>query len=127
MIEITSTFYAWAWGVLIVMALINCAMIFYAVYTKLEALESHFDEWLDLITDWRSSGGSFHWRSLRMAEVSRLITSKSIHRQEPLLIDAVQRLPKGLKFWATRPFHVGYFVFGGTTVLWHYGKYRGFL
>ncbi|WP_426206465.1 hypothetical protein [Pseudomonas sp. TWP3-1] len=125
--EITSTLFAWGCGALILLALINCAMIFYAVYTKLDALENHFDEWLHLTMYSRSSGGSFHWRSLRMAEVSRLITSKSIQRQEPLLIDAVQRLPKGLKFWATRPFHVGYFVFGGTTVLWHYGKYRGFL
>ncbi|WP_426236418.1 hypothetical protein [Pseudomonas sp. TWP3-2] len=125
--EITSTVFAWGCGALILLAIINCAMILYAVYTKLDALENHFDEWLHLTTDWRSSGGSFNWRALRMAEVSRLITSKSIQRQEPLLIDAVQRLPKGLKFWATRPFHVGYFVFGGSTVLWHYGKYRGFL
>ncbi|MCX4216293.1 MULTISPECIES: hypothetical protein [unclassified Pseudomonas] len=127
MIEVNSTVYALAWGVLILLAVINCAMIFYAVYTKLEALENHFDEWLYLTTDWRSSGGSFHWRSRRMAEVSRLITSKSIQRQEPLLIDAVQQLPRGLRFWATCPFHVGYFVCGGTSLLWLYGKYRGFL
>ncbi|WP_085710161.1 MULTISPECIES: hypothetical protein [unclassified Pseudomonas] len=127
MIEVTSTVYALAWGVLILLAVINCAMIFYAVYTKLEALENHFDEWLYLSTDWRSSGGSFHWRTLRMTEVSRLITSKSIQRQAPLLIDAVERLPRGLRFWATCPFHVGYFVCGGTTLLWLYGKYRGFL
>lgn len=125
--EITQSAFAWAFGALILLGIINCAMIFYAVYTKLDALENHFDEWLYLTTDWRSSGGSFHWRTLRMTEVSRLITSKSIQRQEPLLIDAVERLPRGLRFWATRPFHVGYFVCGGTAVLWHYGKYRGFL
>ncbi|PYC22232.1 hypothetical protein DMX02_09985 [Pseudomonas jessenii] len=127
MIEVDGTVYAWAWGALILLGVINCAMIFYAVYTKLDALEKHFAEWLYLSMDCGSSGGSFHWRAHRMAAVSRLITSKSIQRQEPLLIDAVQRLPRGLRFWATSPFHVGYFVCGATWVLWLYGKYRGLL
>jgi len=125
--EITGTVFAWACGAQIVMGVINCAMIFYAVYTKLDALEKHFDEWLYLSMDCGSSGGSFYSRTHRMAAVSRLITSKSIQRQEPLLIDAVQRLPRGLRFWATSPFHVGYFVWGGSWVVWLYGKYRGFL
>jgi hypothetical protein len=125
--EITSTVFALACGAQIMMGVINCAMIFYAVYTKLDALEKHFDEWLYLSMDCGSSGGSFYSRTQRMTAVSRLITSKSIQRQEPLLIDAVQRLPRGLRFWATSPFHVGYFVCGGTSLLWLYGKYRGFL
>lgn len=125
--EITSTVFAWACGAQIVMGVINCAMIFYAVYTKLDALEKHFDEWLYLSMDCGSSGGSFYSRTQRMTAVSRLITSKSIQRQEPLLIDAVQRLPRGLRFSATSPFHVGYFVWGGSWVVWLYGKYRGFL
>jgi hypothetical protein len=125
--EITSTVFAWACGAQIMMGVINCAMIFYAVYTKLDALEKHFDEWLYLSMDCGSSGGSFYSRTQRMAAVSRLITSKSIQRQEPLLIDAVQCLPRGLRFWATSPFHVGYFVWGGSWVVWLYGKYRGFL
>jgi hypothetical protein len=125
--EITSTVFALACGVQIMMGVINCAMIFYAVYTKLDALEKHFDEWLYLSMDCGSSGGSFYSRTQRMAAVSRLITSKSVQRQEPLLIDAVQRLPRGLRFWATSPFHVGYFVWGGSCVVWLYGKYRGFL
>ena len=125
--EITSTVFAWACGAQIMMGVINCAMIFYAVYTKLDALEKHFDEWLYLSMDCGSSGGSFYSRTQRMAAVSRLITSKSVQRQEPLLIEAVQRLPRGLRFWATSPFHVGYFVCGASWVLWLYGKYRGFL
>lgn len=125
--EITSTVFAWACGAQIMMGVINCAMIFYAVYTKLDALEKHFAEWLYLSMDCGSSGGSFYSRTQRMTAVSRLITSKSIQRQEPLLIDAVQRLPRGLRFWATSPFHVGYFVWGGSWVVWLYGKYRGFL
>lgn len=127
MIDVDGTVYAWAWGALILLGVINCAMIFYAVYTKLDALEKHFDEWLYLSMDCGSSGGSFYSRTQRMTAVSRLISSKSIQRQEPLLIDAVERLPRGLKFWATSPFHVGYFVCGGTSLLWLYGKYRGFL
>jgi len=125
--EITSTVFAWACGVQILMGVINCAMIFYAVYTKLDALEKHFAEWLYLSMDCGSSGGSFYSRTQRMTAVSRLITSKSIQRQEPLLIETVQRLSRGLRFWATSPFHVGYFVCGGTSLLWLYGKYRGFL
>jgi hypothetical protein len=125
--EITSTVFAWACGAQIVMGVINCAMIFYAVYTKLDALEKHFDEWLYLSMDCGSSGGSFYSRTQRMAAVSRLITSKSIQRQEPLLIDAVQCLPRGLRFWATSPFHVGYFVCGASWVVWLFGKYSGFL
>lgn len=125
--EITSTVFAWACGAQIMMGVINCAMIFYAVYTKLDALEKHFDEWLYLSIYCGSSGGSFYSRTQRMTAVSRLITSKSIQRQEPLLIDAVQRLPRGLRFWATSPFHVGYFVCGASWAVWLYGKYRGFL
>ncbi|MBY8934373.1 MULTISPECIES: hypothetical protein [Pseudomonas] len=125
--EITSTVFAWACGAQIMMGVINCAMIFYAVYTKLDALEKHFDEWLYLSIYCGSSGGSFYSRTQRMTAVSRLITSKSIQRQEPLLIDAVQRLPRGLRFWATSPFHVGYLVCGTSWAVWLYGKYRGFL
>jgi hypothetical protein len=125
--EITEIVFAWACGALILLGVINCAMIFYAVYTKLAALEKHFDEWLYLSMDCGSSGGSFYSRTQRMTAVSRLITSKSIQRQEPLLIDAVERLPRELRFWATSPFHVSYVVCGGTWVVWLYGKYRGFL
>ncbi|WP_338802195.1 hypothetical protein V9L13_08600 [Pseudomonas sp. RSB 5.4] len=125
--EITEIIFAWACGALLLLGVINCAMIFYAVYTKLDALEKHFDEWLYLSMDCGSSGGSFYSRTQRMTAVSQLITSKSIQRQEPLLIDAVQRLPSGLRFWATSPFHVSYVVCGASWVIWLYGKYKGFL
>lgn len=123
--EVTRTAFAWTWGALILLSVIDTAMIFYAVHTKLESLEGYFKQWRSISINHLVLGGGLHGKVVRLAAISFLISSKKIQSQEPDLMEDVQRLPKGLKFWATYPFHIAYFVTGTTIALWLYGKYSG--
>lgn len=123
-LKITRTAFAWTWGALILLSVIDTAMIFYAAHTKLESLEDYLKRWSSVSINHRVSGRG-HGKVVRLAAISFLISSKKTQCKEPHLMEEVQRLPKGLKFWATYPFHIAYFVMGTSTILWLYGKYSG--
>lgn len=122
--EVTTAF-AWTWGALILLSVIDTAMIFYAAQTKLESLEDYFKQWRSISIDQTVMGVGLHGKVFQLAAISFLISSKKNHHKEPSLKEAVQQLPKGLKFLATYPFHIAYFVTGTSTTLWLYGKYSG--
>lgn len=125
--DVTRALFTGAWGAVIVMGAINVAMIFYAVNKKLQPLEEHFKQWRSPSIDEIFVDGGLYGKIVQLSVISVLISSKKNQNKEPSLNEAVQSLPKSLRFWATCPFHVAYFVTGASISLWLYGKYSGLL
>lgn len=125
--DVIHALFAWVWAAVILLGMIDTAMILYAVNKMLEPLESHFKQQLYISKHYDVSGGGLYGKIIQLAVISALISSRKNQNEQPLLKETVQGLSSKLRFWATYPFYIAYFVTGASISLWLYGKYSGLL